>query len=378
MATVAIDYTPAIRQQAGIGRIIRGQVAALIAAGAGLDLRLFVVGRVDETARQQAPLPLHTTPVDERNMVRLWHRLNVPLPRVEWFTGGPLDLLHATDFVLPPSKARRKLLTIHDLAFLFYPDAAMPSLHRYLNVVVPRSVRRADALVADSQHTAQDLNEQWQVPLERITVVQGAVDHAYFRPVGDPQQLTGVRQRYGLGERPYILAISRLEPRKNLVRLIEAFAAARAEARLPHRLVIGGRKGWLYEPIFARVQELGLAEDVLFPGFVAEADLPALYSGAAFFAYPSLYEGFGLPIVEAMACGAPVLTSDNSCLPEAGGPGAFYVRAEDVDSIAQGIVRLATDAGLAAQLAAAGREHAAHFTWERSAQQLLSAYHKLL
>ena len=378
MATVAIDYTPAIRQQAGIGRIIRGQVAALIAAADGMDLRLFVVGRVDEAERRQAPLPLHTTPVDERNMVRLWHRLDMPLPRVEWFTGGPLDLLHATDFVLPPSNARRKLVTVHDLAFLFYPDAAMPSLHHYLNVVVPRSVRRADALVADSRHTAQDLNEQWQVPLDRITVVQGAVDHAHFRPVHDSQQLAEVRQRYGLGQRPYILALSRLEPRKNFVRLIEAFAAARAAAQLPHRLVIGGRKGWLYESIFARVQELGLAEDVLFPGFVAEADLPALYSGAAFFAYPSLYEGFGLPIVEAMACGAPVLTGDNSCLPEAGGPGAIYVRAEDVDSIAEGIVRLATDEGLAAKLAAAGQEHAGGFTWERSAQQLLSAYHKLL
>ena len=231
MATVAIDYTPAIRQQAGIGRIIRGQVAALIAMAEGLDLRLFVVGRVDEAERRQAPLPLHTTLLDERNMVRLWHRLDMPLPRVEWFTGGPLDLLHATDFVLPPSKARRKLLTVHDLAFLFYPDAAMPSLHHYLNVVVPRSVRRADALVADSQHTAQDLNEQWQVPLERITVVQGAVDHAHFRPVRDPQRLAEVRHRYGLGERPYILALSRLEPRKNFVRLIEAFAAAREEAQ---------------------------------------------------------------------------------------------------------------------------------------------------
>ena len=378
MATVAIDYTPAIRQQAGIGRIIRGQVAALIAMAEGIDLRLFVVGRVGEAERRQAPLPLHTTLLDERNMVRLWHRLDIPQPRVELFTGGPLDLLHATDFVLPPSKARRKLVTVHDLAFLFYPDAAMPSLHHYLNVVVPRSVRRADALVADSQHTAQDLNEQWQVPLERITVVQGAVDHAHFRPVHDPQQLAKVRQRYGLGERPYILALSRLEPRKNFVRLIEAFASARDEAQLPHRLVIGGRKGWLYESIFARVQELGLAEDILFPGFIAEADLPALYSGAAFFAYPSLYEGFGLPIVEAMACGTPVLTSDNSCLPEAGGPGAIYVRAEDVNSIAEGIARLATDAALAAQLSAAGQEHAAYFTWERSAQQLLSAYHKLL
>jgi glycosyltransferase involved in cell wall biosynthesis len=378
MATVAIDYTAAVRQQAGIGRLIRGQVAALVAAAPELDVRLFVVGRVDESERRQAPLPLHTTPLGERNMVRLWHRLDAPLPRVEWFTGGPLDLLHATDFVLAPSNARRKLLTIHDLAFLFYPDAAMPSLHHYLNVVVPRSVHRADALVADSQHTANDLSEQWQVPPEHITVVQGAVDHEHFRPVRDPSRLASVRQRYGLGERPYILALSRLEPRKNFVRLIEAFAGARAAAKLPHRLVIGGRKGWLYEGIFARVQELGLGDHVLFPGFVADADLPALYSGAAFFAYPSLYEGFGLPIVEAQACGAPVLTGDNSCLPEAGGPGAVYVQAQDVDSIAEGIISLATDEALVAQLATAGQKHAAQFTWERSAQQLLSAYRKLL
>jgi glycosyltransferase involved in cell wall biosynthesis len=358
--------------------LIRGQIAALAEANPGFDLRLFVVGPVSATERSTAPLPLHATTISERNMVRLWHRLNLPLPRVEWFTGGPLDLLHATDFVLAPSNARRKLLTVHDLAFLFYPDAAMPSLHHYLNVVVPRSVRRADALVADSRHTARDLQEQWQVPAERITVVQGAVDHTRFHPHQDPLRLAAVRGRYGLGERPYILALSRLEPRKNFVRLIEAFAAAREEAALPHRLVIAGKKGWLYDAIFARVQELRLGDHVLFPGFIADEDLPALYSGAAFFAYPSLYEGFGLPVIEALACGTPVLTSDNSCLPEAGGPGAVFVEAENVQSIAEGIVRLAVNKELAAQLGAAGREHALQFTWERSAQQLLSAYRKLL
>jgi glycosyltransferase involved in cell wall biosynthesis len=378
MATVVIDYTPAVRQQAGIGRLIRGQVAALIAARPPFDLRLLVVGRVTAEERQLAPLPLHTTPLAERNMVRLWHRLNSPLPPVEWFTGGPLDLLHATDFVLPPSQARRKLLTVHDLAFLFYPDAAMPSLHHYLNVVVPRSVRRADAIIADSAHTAGDLHAQWGVPRARITVVQGAVDHGRFQPVTDPAALAGVRLRYGLGGQPYILALSRLEPRKNFVRLIEAYAEARQAAKLPHTLVIGGRKGWLYDTIFAKVQELGLGDQVLFPGFIADEDLPALYSGAAIFAYPSLYEGFGLPILEAQACGAPVLTADNSCLPEAAGAGAVYVKAEDVESIAAGIVRLATDTQLAAQIVAAGRQNAAQFTWERSAAQLLAAYRGVL
>ena len=149
----------------------------------------------------------------------------------------------------------------------------MPSLHHYLNVVVPRSVRRADALIADSHHTAQDLTEQWQVAPERITVVQGAVDHERFRPLADPVRQAAVRARYGLGERPYILGLSRLEPRKNFVRLIEAFHRARHAGRLPQQLVIGGGKGWLYDAIFARVAELGLEEHVRFPGFIAEDGL---------------------------------------------------------------------------------------------------------
>ncbi|MFN8494221.1 MAG: glycosyltransferase family 1 protein [Caldilineaceae bacterium] len=378
MVTVAIDYTPAIRQRAGIGRIIRGQVQALIERNPGYTLRLFVAGQVTSADRQAAPLPLHTTPISERNLVRLWHRLNSPLPPVNWFTGGPLDLFHATDFVLAPSSARHKLLTVHDLAFLFYPEAAMPSLHRYLNVVVPRSVRRADHILADSQHTANDLQAQWRVPAEKITVVQGAVDHTQFQPVADPRKQMAVRIRYGIGDAPFIMALSRLEPRKNFVRLIEAFHRARQAAKLPHKLVIGGSKGWLYDQIFARVQELGLTEQVLFPGFIEDADLAALYSAAEFFAYPSLYEGFGLPILEALACGTPVLTADNSCLPEAGGPGALYVKAEDSNSIAEGLVKLAQDAHLRQQLRRAGAAHSAQFTWQRSAEQLLTAYQKVL
>ncbi|MCB0131898.1 MAG: glycosyltransferase family 4 protein, partial [Caldilineaceae bacterium] len=340
MPTIAIDYTPAIRQQAGIGRIIRGQVRALMhIAPTDYDFRLFVVGKVTAADRADAPAPLHTTPLRERDMVRIWHRLNAPWPRVNWFTGGPLDLFHATDFVLAPSAARRKIVTVHDLAFLFYPDAALPSLHHYLNVVVPRSVARADHLLADSHHTARDLEREWSVPAEKITVVQGAVDHAHFRPIQAAAALAAVKTRYNLGERPYILGLSKLEPRKNFTRLIQAFHQARQEAGLPHRLVIGGGRGWLYESIFATVQTLGLEDDVIFPGFIEDGDLPALYSAAEFFAYPSLYEGFGLPIVEALACGTPVLTADNSCLPEAGGDAALYVNAEDVQSIAAGIVK---------------------------------------
>ena len=248
MATVAIDYTPAIRQQAGIGRLIRGQIAALIAANPGLDLRLFVAGRVDESARRQAPLPLHTTPLDERNMVRLWHRLGAPLPRVSGLPAGRLTsgmlLILCAEQKPGASADPRPGLSLLPRRRHAQP-ASLPERSR------ARSVRRADALIADSQHTANDLNEQWRVPPACITVVrEQSITRTSARSV--TQRSWRARQRYGLGERPYILALSRLEPRKNFVRLIDAFAAARAAVKLPHCLVIGGRKGWLYESIFAR------------------------------------------------------------------------------------------------------------------------------
>ena len=376
---LVIDYTPAVRQTAGIGRIIRGQIEALVQSSPGYDLSLFVAGSVDEERRAGAPLPLNTFPaISERNLTRIWHRLNLPFPRIEWLTGGAIDLFHATDFVLAPVTARRKLLTVHDLAFVHYPDAAMPSLQHYLNVVVPRSIRRADHLIADSHQTAQDLQTLWPNLSGRISVVQGAVDHSFFRRVTDTNQLQATRQKYGIDQRPFLLALSTLQPRKNFSRLIRAFHAARLEVDLPHQLVIGGQKGWLFEEIFATVQQLGLESDVLFPGFIADEDLPALYSAAEFFVYPSLYEGFGLPILESLACGTPVLTADNSCLPEAGGDGALYVDAESVESIADGIIQLATEPALRTRLAASGQAHASAFTWQRSLCQLLDAYERAL
>ena len=376
---LVIDYTPAIRQSAGIGRIIRGQIETLFEHNPGYDLSLFVAGRVGNDLEARAPQPLLTFPaISERNLTRIWHRLNIPCPRVEWLAGGDIDLFHATDFVLAPVTARRKLLTVHDLAFVHHPDAAMPSLQHYLNVVVPRSIGKADHLIADSRNTAEDLQALWPVLEGRISVVQGAVDHGFFRPVSDPQELLNVRQKFGLGQRPFMLGLSTLQPRKNFSRLVRAFHTARQEAQLPHLLVIGGKKGWLFEEIFATVRELQLEGDVVFPGFVADEDLPALYSAADFFVYPSLYEGFGLPVLESLACGTPVLTADNSCLPEAGGEGAFYVDAESVESIADGIVQLSSKPELRRRLTAGGAAHARNFTWQRSLGQLLDAYERAL
>lgn len=374
---IGVDYTSAARQSAGIGRFTRELIRAALALDTDNEYRLLVAGRQPIAAAHLPPPSrrccLVQTPVSERNLVRLWHRLQVPLP-VEVFLGR-LDIFHSPDFVLPPVARAVKVLTIHDLSFLRVPECADPRLRWYLGQVVPRSVRRADFLLADSQSTRHDLIELLGVPPDRVQVIYGGVD-ARFAPVEEAETLRRVRNRYARG-RPYILAVGTLEPRKNYPTLIRAFARAREEARLPHVLVIVGRKGWVYDPIFAAVDELSLHEDVLFPGFVPDEELPALYSAADVLVTPSFYEGFGLPALEAMACGAPVIVSDVSSLPEVVGDAGVRIDPRDEAGLADALLRVVQDSALRAALRAAGLERARQFTWEGAARELLSVYARL-
>jgi glycosyltransferase involved in cell wall biosynthesis len=307
--------------------------------------------------------------------MRIWHRARLPLP-VELVTGR-LDLFHSPDFTLPPTMPGvPTVLTVHDLTFVRDPDSADERLRAYLGRVVPRSVRRATHVLADSKATRQDLIDLWDIPPEEISVVYCGVEPR-FRPVVDPTVLANVRARYNLGDRPYIFSVSTLQPRKNYRRLIQAFAPL-AGRHQNLTLVIAGGKGWKYEEILAEPERLGIGGRVLFPGFVAEPDLPALLSGAALFAYPSLYEGFGLPILEAMACGTPVIASDRSSLPEVVGDAGLQVDALDVEGLTAGMERLLTEEGLRTELIGRGAGRAANFTWERAARELLAVYNRFL
>ncbi|GAB4506251.1 MAG: glycosyltransferase family 1 protein [Anaerolineales bacterium] len=371
---IGIDYTSAARQSAGIGRFTRELIRAAMALDTGNEYRLLVAGRQPIA---EAHLPrtgrgfrLVQTPLSERNLVRLWHRLQIPLP-VEVFLGR-LDIFHSPDFVLPPVARAVKVLTIHDLSFLRVPECADPRLRWYLGQVVPRSVRRADFLLADSESTRRDLIELLGVPPDRVQVIYGGVD-ARFAPVEDAEALRRVRETYA-GGRPFILAVGTLEPRKNYPTLIRAFAQARQAARLPHALIIVGRKGWVYEPIFAAVDELGLHDHVLFPGFVPDEELPVLYSAADVLVTPSFYEGFGLPALEAMACGTPVIVSDVSSLPEVVGDAGVRIDPRDEAGLAEAMVHVVQDSALRAALRAAGRERARRFTWDDAARELLAVY----
>jgi len=371
---IGFDYTAAVHQQAGIGRYVRELASALTTLHPEADWHLFAADAVG------APPPLdsaswHPSPLRERNLARVWHRLRLPLP-IELWT-GPLDLYHATDFALPPTqKSTRRVVTVHDVAWEHFPDQTMPGMLNHLRRVVPRSTHSADRVITVSEAAKQDLHTFYDVPLEKISVVQHGVEER-FSPKAEPGEVEHLRQTYHLPDKPFILTVGTLQPRKNHRRLVQAFADVGGGGQ-DTALVIAGGYGWDYENVRADVERLGLADAVYFPGFVRDEDLPALYRAAGVFAYPSLNEGFGMPVLEAMACGIPVVTSNVSALPEVAGDAALLIDPLDVGALADALKRSLTDSKLHGELRQRGLEHAAQYTWRRAAELTWSIYESVL
>jgi glycosyltransferase involved in cell wall biosynthesis len=379
---IGIDYTSAALQRAGIGRYTRGMVGALAALGAKHSYVLLVAG--SEGPREGAMAPqgesitgdnysIKRLPLSRRLWTFIWHRLRVPLP-VDLFT-GPVDVFHGPDYVLPPLRRGKKVVTIHDLSFLRYPEGAEPRLAAYLSRSVPRSVREADLVLGDSENTRQDIIELLGVCPERVEVVYPGVGGA-FRVIEDRQALEAVARAYRI-HFPFMLSVGTLEPRKNLGTLLDAYALLRSGDGLDHKLVIAGGKGWLYDGVFSRVEELALENDVLFLDYVREEHLPALYNLSDVLVFPSLYEGFGLPPLEAMACGTPVIVSDSSSLPEVVGEAGLMVPARDSAALAATMTKVLADSELRAGLVRKGLLRSAQFTWEAAGEKLLSIYERL-
>ena len=371
---IGIDYTAAVQQRAGIGRYTRGLVRALAEVDRGNEYVLFAAVSGRQPAEMDWPqnFRMRKVPLSDHTVAILWHRLRLPLP-IEALI-GVIDIFHSPDFVLPPTRAGT-ILTVHDLSFLRHPECADPNLRAYLNKAVPRSVHRADVVLADSQNTKDDLVELLGVNPDKVEVVYPGVEGC-FRPIEDEVLLEGVRRRYNLPSR-FILSLGTLEPRKNFARLIEAFANLQSAICNLQHLVIAGGEGWMYEPIYAKVKELGLGDSVLFLGFVPDEDLPALYNLADLFVYPSLYEGFGLPPLEAMACGVPVVASTRPSLPEVLGQAALLVDPLDVEGLAAAMERALEDEGLRETMVKRGLERAKGLTWRKAARRLLGIYESM-
>ncbi|MFI5272199.1 MAG: glycosyltransferase family 4 protein [Ktedonobacterales bacterium] len=370
---IAIDYTPAIVQTAGIGRYTRELVAALAQLDTPDRFTLFSA----ERAVTERPFPSaagvrhRVVPLGNRNLTILWQRLRAPLP-AELLMGGA-DVLHGPDFTLPPVLRARRVVTIHDLAFLTHPQCAVPSLAQYLSRVVPRALRAADRVIAVSQRTADDLTRLLGVPPQRITNIPLGISPR-FTARRDEAAIARLRERYRI-EAPAVLAVGTIEPRKNYARLIAAFAEALRAPDGPRTLVVAGRKGWLYDDVFAAVERYGIGDRVRFLDFFNDDELPALYHAADLLAIPSLYEGFGIPATEAMASGTPVIYGAAGALPEVVADAGLPVVPEDVDVLRDALLRLSGDAGLRRELAERGIARAAHYTWQAAAERHLAVYH---
>jgi glycosyltransferase involved in cell wall biosynthesis len=281
------------------------------------------------------------------------------------------DLLHGVHYELPLASRLAQVVTVHDLTLVTHPEWHETAKVRYFGWALRRAVARATRVLCVSATTARDLAERLEVPAERVDVTPLGTD---LRPA-PPDRVEAVRRRLGL-DGPYLLGLGTVEPRKDLPTLVRAFAALAGE--LPHRLVLAGLAGWGSGALASAVAASGVADRVLHAGYVPEADKAALLTGADVFVYPSRYEGFGLPVLEAMACGTPVVTTTGGSLPEVAGDAATLVEPGDDHALAAALAKLAGDPAAREDAAARGRRRAAAFSWERCAELTAAAYRRAL
>ena len=377
---IAFDAIPLLGRMSGIGYCEAGQITALTRLHPEHDytLNYFAMRHLKERAADIAPYLGGYVRAKHALCVPYAYRLVsafVPVPYSWYF--GKNDLTHFFNYIVPPHVGGKTVVTVHDMVYRAFPETVRGRTRHMLDLGLVTSMKRADRIVTDSEFSKSEILKYYPEFQEKLRVVPCGVDLSRFHPVTDANAVTQVREKYGIGER-YFLYLGTLEPRKNLVRLIEAYAEYAKSCDAPAQLVLAGAKGWLYDEIFARVQELGLSDRVLFTQYIDSADMCALMSGALAFTFPSLYEGFGMPPLEAMACGTPVLVSDAASLPEVTGDAAVIVKAEDTASITAGLCILHEDAALRERLSREGLSRAQGFTWDRSAELLYQVYQEIL
>jgi glycosyltransferase involved in cell wall biosynthesis len=355
-------------RRGGIARYVAHLIPALAAVDRETEYRVLRHG-TDQSRRQWGA---------NFRPVTVWTPCHHRLER--WTLGAEvarlgLDLLHSPDFIPPAFGARRFVITVHDLNFLYYPQFLTPDARRYYVGQIEWAIGRAAHILADSEATRRDLIDVLGVEADRVTTVHLAADPA-FRPLSS-SEVKPVLARYALPP-GYLLFVGTLEPRKNVLGLLSAYRMLLDRQATDAVLVMVGGRGWLYDEVFRRVDELGLSERVHFLHSVPDADLPALYNGAVLLTTPSFYEGFGLPALEAMACGRPVVVSDRGSLPEVVASAGVLVDPDEPAAIAEGLEAVLTDGALRERLRADGLARAASFTWEETARRTLAVYRRAL
>jgi glycosyltransferase involved in cell wall biosynthesis len=370
---ITLDVSAAVHRRAGLGRYAESLARALVDTNQDHYALFYNAERGTEPLPGLDHIPTYTVALGYKpwrmlvwmgQLARLSFRRLVP----------GATLFHATEHLLLPLRGVPTVLTVHDLIFRHLPQHHKPLNRWYLNATMPLYCRRADRIIAISQATRRDLMAAYDVPAEKITVIPEAAD-PQFHPQ-PPETVSIVCTRYRLPPR-YLLFVGTIEPRKNLGRLLDAFEDLHAE-RLTDGLVIVGRRGWLTADFFAQLERSPARDAVIFPGYVPDPDLPAIYAGAQALVFPSLYEGFGLPVLEAMACGTPVVASRASSIPEVGGDAARYFDPRDPDELLTQIRPILSDDALAADLRTQGLAQADRFSWAQTATQTQAVYNSIL
>lgn len=380
---IGIDVSPLLSQKSGVGYYVDHLVRHLVRLGADHHWSLFIIpGRKSP----QVNLGLGLLPDNCHIVRRHWPlpsrytNLLIQIPWQKFITIenflGRVGLFHSTNFICLSQKEGKRVVTVFDLTFFLFPQ-----YHPRYRVMVfknffSRSLELADRIIAISENTKKDLVDLMQVPKEKIVVTPLAAGEN-FTPMS-AQDSERVLSQYGITYRNYFLYVGTLEPRKNLVRLLKAYELFRSSYPCSYPLVLAGRHGWLNEDLYKTWERSNWKQDIRILGYVPEAYLPALYAGATGMVYPSLYEGFGLPPLEAMACGTPVVTSNNSSLPEVTGDAAILVNPLEVEEIAEALMRIGRDYSLREEMRKKGLERAKLFTWEETAKKTLGVYESVL
>jgi glycosyltransferase involved in cell wall biosynthesis len=354
-------------RRAGIHQYIAQILANLPRSGGDLHYTLFTRFR-PSWRRPDLRLVSTAWPTEKRWARILWEQIAWPLAAAR----RRLDLLHSMAFVTPLWAPCPTVVTVYDLSFLYYPSR-FPRLQRlYLTTQTRRSCRAARRIVTISESGRQDVHRFFAVPLDKIDVVPPGVDPT-FRPL-PPEQVAAFRHNRNLPER-FVLHVGTLQPRKEIPVLLEAMARLR-RAELP--LILVGGKGWMYDEIFARVEELGLHEQVRFTGYVPDEELPLWYNAATLLALPSVYEGFGMPAVQALACGTPVVAADTSALPEAVGDAGLLFPAGNVEALVNRMLVVLDNAERVVTMRQRGFAHVKHFSWAHSGAKMAEVYRHAL
>jgi glycosyltransferase involved in cell wall biosynthesis len=366
---IAIDAST-ISTQGGPRTYVLGLIEALLRIDSCNE---YVVFYNDPVHLGRFPLAKEVVLPGKNPLARLW-REHVLLPLA--CRSERVDLLHCPKSAIPYFSPCPVVVTLHDLIPLKHPETEKFAAQLYWRLQIPIAARRSSFIITDSEHARREIMESFGCPPEKVQAIMLGFNPlmTHARTVAEGE---GVRQKYGLPT-DYLLYVGTIQPRKNLDTLIQAFHQLKSSGPFAGKLVIVGRKGWLYEQLFVRIKELGLESEIIFTGFVPDEELPYIYDSAKAFLYLSLFEGFGLPPLEAMACGVPVITSNTTSIPEVVGDAGITVSPTDVDAVVLALKQVLADPLLAAKMQESGRNRARLFSWESAARETLVTYGRVV